>query len=402
MYEIDKNGIERIITNSVFSGDERDNKAIKEALLATMRELCDYSHSVNQSLIEKSLDQNSEYRINDIYTVLLPICDDAEYEAVGLYRMAEPDDNRVFLDCEYDEIKQIVGDLAEKKSYKGRYIKDGKLLSFDYTLEFDGCFLSLQEELYDYAEHYSVKNPIMFSPYSHKSFQLGFDKSLLKDGIKLDFGFRDNHLPVLEGYGLYWNIKRVLEEGKTYDGKMPYADSTKYVFVFPKTKNGDFILPLPLNNQARIYDIQFKEKCVEVTTNHDIESFVELQYIELDLNSRIVKESQSKGWLFSNDISDGIWRVRRLLSEGDIERAIACFREWHDVCCERSSGDGRHIARYSKKYRSDRKNKNMFNTIRREHIRIAKTSKRFLTDYANYILEYLEYYYPEIEWAGEE
>lgn len=403
MNEIDINNIEKKITNSVFSEKEQENKAIKESLLAIMRELCDYSRAVNQRLVENSLCQNTVYRINDIYTVLLPVGDEAEYEAVGLYKMAEASGQRVFLDCEYDKIKQIVGDLAEKRIYKGHYIQDGKLLPFEYSLDFDDSFLRLQEELYDFAEHYSIKNPIVFSPYSHKSFWLRFDTSLLTDDIKLDFCFEDNHIPVIEGiYCLYWNIHQGLEQEKTYDGKLPYGDSTKYVFTFPKSKRGNTPLPLPLNNQARVYDIRFVDKGVEIITDHDIDSFVVLQYADLDFNSRVIKERQSKRLLFSNAVTDGIWRLRRLLSDGDIERAIACFREWHDVSCERSNGEGRPIIRYSKKYRTDRKNKNMFDIIRREHIYIRKTNKKFLTDYANYILEYLEYYYPEIEWAGEE
>lgn len=403
MYEIDKNSLEIIITNSDFSESDQENKAIKGSLLAIMRALCDHSHSVCKDLVDRSLDRNYEYRINDICTVLLPVRDDeAEYEAAGLYKMAEYNDRRIFLDCEYDEIIQIMGDLTEKRSYKGRYTKDGKQFPFEYTLEFDNSFLKLQEELYAYAEHYSVKNPIVFSPYSHKSFRVKYDESLFSKDVKPDFRFADNHIPALEGHCLYWNIKRELVKDKTYAGKSPYGDITKYVFVFPKIRNCDYNLPFPQNNRTCIYDIRFGEKDVGITTDHDIESFSVLRYVELDLNSSVVKERRSKGLLFSNDVSDSIWRVRRLLSDGDIERAVACFGEWHEVCCRRSEGEGSPIKRYLKKYRADRKNKTMFNTIRREYICVNKTGKKFLTDYANYILEYLEYYYPEIEWAGEE
>ena len=173
------------------------------------------------------------------------------------------------------------------------------------------------------------------------------------------------------------------------------------MFLFSKTKKGTVLLPVPENNQAIIYEVRFVEKGVELVTNHDIEDFIILEYIDLDFNSRVVRERQSKKLLFSNEIIDKLQAHRRLLSEGDIERAIGCFMDWQDLHCERSNGDGELIIRYSKKYRADRKSKNMFNTIRREYISIMKREKRFLTDYANYILEYLEYYYPEIEWAGE-
>ena len=402
MNEIDKESLEKKITSSVFSENDEENKAIKNSLLAIMRELCDYTTEVNHSIVNNAHTQQDSYHINDIFTALLPVGDDSEYEAVGLYRMTEYDPFRVFLDCEYDEIRNIVGDLTKKKLYKGHYLKDGKQITFEYSLEFDNTFIKSQECLFKFAEHYRVKNPLILSPYSHKSFWLIFDEDLKKEDFNLDFCFEENHIPVLDGnYCLFWNIKQSAEHEKTYDAKEPYGDTTKYVFLFSKTKKGTVLLPVPENNQAIIYEVRFVEKGVELVTNHDIEDFIILEYIDLDFNSRVVRERQSKKLLFSNEIIDKLQAHRRLLSEGDIERAIGCFMDWQDLHCERSNGDGELIIRYSKKYRADRKSKNMFNTIRREYISIMKREKRFLTDYANYILEYLEYYYPEIEWAGE-
>ena len=402
MNEIDKESIEKKITSSVFSNNDEENKVIKNSLLAIMRELCDYTTDVNHTIVNNAHRQQENCHINDIFTALLPVGDDTEYEAVGLYRMTEYDPFRVFLDSEYDEIRSIVGDLTKRKLYKGHYLKDGKQVSFEYCLKFDNTFIRSQECLFKFAEYYNVKNPLILSPYSHKSFWLVFDESLKNEGDNFDFCFEENHIPVIDGnYCLYWNIKQSTENEKTYDAKEPYGDITKYVFAFNKTKKGNILLPVPENNQAIVYDVRFVEKGVELVTNHDIESFVIFEYIDLDLNSRLVKERQSKKFLFSNEIMDKLQAHRRLLSEGDIERAIGCFMDWQDMHCERSNGNGKPILRYSKKYRADRKNKNMFNTIRREYISIVKRDQRFLTDYVNYILEYLEYYYPEIEWAGE-
>ncbi len=402
MNEIDKESIEKKITYSVFSENDEENKSIKNALLAVMRELCDYTNEVNCAIVNNAHRHQENYHINDIFTALLPFGDDSEYEAIGLYRMAEYDPFRVFLDCEYDEIRNIVGDLTKREPYKGHYLKDGQQVTFKYSLGFDNTFIKMQELLFEFAEHYNVKNPLILSPYSHKSFWLVFDENLKKEGVDLDFCFEENRIPVLDGdFCLYWNIKQSTENEKTYDAKEPYGDATKYVFAFNKTKKGKILLPIPKNNQTVVFDVSFVEKGVELVTNHDIEDFIILEYIDPDLNSSIVKEILAKRLLFSNEITDKFQVHRRLLSEGDIERAIGCFMDWHDIRCERSDGNSKPIIRYSKKYRADRKSKNMFNTIRREYICMIKKDKRFLTDYANYILEYLEYYYPEIEWAGE-
>ncbi len=192
-----------------------------------------------------------------------------------------------------------------------------------------------------------------------------------------------------------------MDSDKTYDAKEPYGDKTKYVYSFNKTKKGNYLLPLPLNNQTKIYEIRFGEKNIEIVTDHDIEDFVVFEYFELDFNSRVVKERQSKKMLFVNRVEEKKHNQRRIVSDGDIERAIGCFREWQDICCNRSNGESKLVIRYSKKYIADRKDKTLFNTIRREYVFFKKTKNRFLTDDANYILQYLEYYYPEIEWAGE-
>ena len=403
MYEIDKESIERKITSTKFSENGETNKAVIDSLLALMKELCDYTQEVNETLVNNACVRNECYRIDDIYTALLVTGDDAEYEAVGLYRMEEYNPYRVFLDCEYDEIRNIVGDLSRKKIYKGSYIKDGRITKFDYSFEFDNSFVKAQERMFSYAEQYCVKNPVVFSPYSHKAFLVKFDESIKKEDVELDFCFEDNNIPVIDGeICLYWNIRQSMETDKTYDAKEPYGDKTKYVYSFKKTKKGIYLLPLPVNNQTKIYEIRFVENGVEIVTDHDIEDFLVFEYNELDLNSRVVKERQSKKMLFVNRVEEKIQNRRRILSEGDIERAIGCFREWQDICCDRSNGEGRkHVIRYSKKYIADRKDKTMFNSIRREYVYFKKTNNRFLTDYANYILEYLEYYYPEIEWAGE-
>ena len=402
MKTIDKESIEKVITNSLFSENDEKNKAVKNSLLSIMNELCTYTQEVNQKLISEAFIKETDYKIHDLYTVILPVGDDTEYEAVGLYKMADYNERRIFLDCEYDEIKNIVGDLSDKKIYKGRYIKNGKLQQFEYSFKFDNSFIVLQERLYSYAEHFCIKNPVILSPYSHKAFWLVFDESIIEDDTEPDFQFEENNIPALTGKCLYWNIKQKFENERTYDSKEPYGDKIKYIYTFKKTKKGSYVLPLPLNNQTCIYEIKYNDTSSEIITDHDVDSFLIIEYIDLDLNSRLVKERQSKNLLFSNEISERLWENHRIISEGDIERAIGGFRDWQNIICERSDGNGKIILRYSKKYRADRKNKNMFNAIHREYLRINKISGRFLTDYANYILEYLEFFYPEIEWAGEE
>ena len=207
MYEIDKNAIEEMIRSSNFSENEEGNKSIKGALISIIDELCNYTTDVNERLINASRIIEEKNRIDTIFTALLPAKDEDEYEAAGLYKMADVLQNRYFLDCEYNEIRNIIGDLSGEKKYKGIYIKENKTIPFEYSLAFDDSFLKKQEIIIAYAEHYNIKNPIIFSPYSHKSVLLKYDDALVQDGVELDFCFKENSLPIIGGkYCLYWNI----------------------------------------------------------------------------------------------------------------------------------------------------------------------------------------------------
>ena len=437
MYEINKSAIEKKIATARFAADEESNRSINNSLLALVEELCDYTNKVGRDLVDGAREREDSPQINDVFAALLPVEAEADYQtAGGLFRMDavseflncrfdESEDSgvelaqtpipektvfhyeRVFLDCEYDEIRNLDGDLSsKKKTYQGRYVdkKSGKTGPFEYSLEFDDSFVKAQEILFDYAEYYRVKNPVVLSPYSRKSFFIKYVEELCSDDIKLDFCFADNKIPVIEGKNrLYWNIKQSVENGKTYDAKEPYGDATKFVFRFEKTKRGGRLLPLPLNNQTRVYSIDVAEDWVDVVINREIEDFIVLEYVDFDSNSGLALERRSKRLLFDNNVVDGTWNRSRILSEADIERAVGCFNGWRYASCERSEGKDKPIVRYSKKYRVDRKAKNMFNAIRREYVGFKGTEdKKFLTDFANYVLEYLEYYYPEIEWIGEE
>ena len=437
MYEIDRNSFEKKIATTRFAENEDSNKTIKSSLLAIIKELCDCTRQVNQSLVDDARKQETPRQIKDVFTVLLPVGADAAYETtVGLYKMdsvsevldceyGETDGtdgnlsrrrttdktkyqyDRVFLDCEYDEIRGIDGDLSgEERTYRGRYVckKDGETGAFDYCLEFDNSFLKAQGMLFDFAELYRVENPVVLSPYSRKSFFVKYAKDLCKDDFELDFCFAENHIPVIEGRNsLYWNIRQSIENERAYDAKAPYGDATKFIYRFRKTKKGNLPLPLPLNNQTRVYSINVTEDGVDIATSREVDDFLIYEYLDFDLNSGLAKERQSKQLLFSNETVNGTGRRRRILAEGDIERAIGCFSGWRAARCERSEGGGIVIPRYSKKYCVDRKAKNMFNAIRRECVSFKGTkNRRFLADFANYVLEYLEYYYPEIEWVGEE
>lgn len=403
MYRIDSEGLEEKIREAKFSTDEEGNKNIRESLLSLVKELCKYTTQVNQTLVEGILERDDNSSIEDIVVALLSDADVEEknFEAVGLYKMVDANEKRIFINDEYENIRIINGDISGKKKYKGKYLKSGKVVEFEYELKFDNSFLKLQELLYKYAELYNICNPVILSPFSHKSFFVVYSNEIEKENVELDFCFEENGIKAIENKNLFWNIKKDSSLNKTYDAKVPYGTDTRYRYTFGKTKKGKYVLPYPVNNQTTIYDVIIGVNGVELVTNRDMDDFILLEYFDVDNDSSNVKAMISAGVLTSNKREYKGVITGRILSEGDVEHAIAPFREWKNLSCSIAQGNSNKIIRYSSRYRVDRKDKVMFSPISRKYICFSKTDGVFLTDYANYVIEYLEYYYPEIEWVGE-
>jgi len=401
MYNLDKEKLKGIIEESCFSEDSEKNKQIRNAFLTFFAELSDYSEIVNNSIISRSAIPKIKGMISEVCVVLMDKSDGERFgDSIGLSRMADTSDV-VFINADHNAIKEIVGDNEASKKYLGEYIKDGKVVSFEYRLRFNRSYVEKQELLYKYAQHYTIINPIIFSPYSFKAFDVIFDRELAEE--ELDFLYQKNGLDVIgiDDRDLFWNIK-VQEENKTYDAKIPYGDSNRYIFEFKKNKKGNYILPLPKNNQTKIYDIEFLEDCIRITTDHDMDDFFVLESLEIDESSSMIKALISNNMLYTNKNTYKGIVSGRIISEADIEHALSPFRNRFGISCKISDGSGVIIKRYTQKYRPNRNDRKLFNTISREYILFNnETKERFLIDYINYVLECLEYYYPEIEWVGE-
>lgn len=404
MYNLDKDKIKSIIENSQFSRDSDKNKQIRDAFLNCFMELCDYSINTNNLIYNNSITPNNSGFLPNISVVLMDRNEGDEIGSnIGLSRMVEAN-NVFFLNTDHNSIKELVGDNGEKKKYKGQYIKQNKVIPFEYSLRFNRNYVERQELLYKYAQHYNIINPVVLSPYSFKSFDVVFDRNIAEE--QLDFLYQKNGLDVIEDKDLFWNIS-VQEQNKTYNAKIPYGDSTRYKFEFKKSKKGNWLLPLTKNNQTKIYDIEFCDDCIYMTTDHDVDDFFLLELLEIDENSSVIKALISDHMLFSNKNEYKGIENRRLLSEADLEHALSPFRELslfreYGIKCSMSKGNGKIVKRYSQKYKPNRHDRKLFNTISREYVSFATESETlFLLDYINYVLEYLEYYYPEIEWVGE-
>lgn len=399
MYNMDIEKLRSLIESTTFC--DENNKGVKDAFLAFFSELSDYTKDVNDAILKQSKRREEKAFLPAISVALMKReSDEKLLNSIGFAPMAEVG-KRVFLDDEYENIKELVGDTGACKQYEGFYIKDNQQQSFFYSLKFDRSYVERQELLYRYSLLYKFANPVVLSPYSYKAFELVYDVEL--KGKELDFQFDKNGLRVVdaEQRDLFWNIA-VSQVSRTYDGKHPYGDNVRYSYEFLKNKKGHYLLPLPLNNQAKIYDIEIDDEAVRITMDCDMSDFVLLEPLDVDDSATEVKALISGGMLYRNAILYNGLINSRLLSEADIEHSIVPFRSNQGVACSISDGSRNIVNRYSKKYRPQKLGRKLFHQIGREYVLFkADADYKFLKDYINYVLEYLEFYYPEIEWVGE-
>ena len=110
---------------------------------------------------------------------------------------------------------------------------------------------------------------------------------------------------------------------------------------------------------------------------------------------------ESAGRLYSNFTDKNCLAAKRILSQCDIEYAIYPFRDYQGIQCEITQKLNEICKRYSYKYRPSPSRQMSSRKLRRVMLKFTfERNEQFKHDYINYVLDYLDYYYPEIEWVG--
>ncbi len=427
MNNIDEETIKTLIAESQFLADvddsdiaNRNNEEVKNILTAVMQELCRYSRDVNTRILNKTISSDNSCVIPEIYTTFIEKPSDLSLKD-KLYKMVDIKDEdaasfnllnnddytykRVFLREEFCNIKKILSDIADNKCYDGICENQGEQKRFNYRLCFDNSYIKIQELIYRYAQHYDIANPVIFSPWSYKSFFLIFPAEV--QDMNLDFSFKENGLNVSSGNSqIYWNI-RCSDKDAAPDAEVPYEDEVRYIYKFQKSRRGNYELPMPKSDSVRIFDIKFSEDFVEISTDCRICSFYLLESMPLNRENKNVRDALKKNILLTNSLSNSYHGIRngRILSEADAEHAIAPFRNGSDwLKCERlplGHDEVKIVDRYPSNILPVCAGKIHFKKVFREYLLFSgDQSVEFAYDYVNYVLQTLEYFYPDIEWAG--
>ena len=364
--------------------------SIKDVLKRTMKELCNYNEDILEGIKEKVLAPKAENEIGEIVCALLS----KEEKAPSILSpLQESSSNFVFIDADYEEMCRIVGENETEKYYEGIYWENGEQKTFHYQFKFNNIFLKAQELLFSLDKYYTMNHSILFCPFCHKAFYMIPKENELPSKIdKIDYCFAKQNIPVIENATLFWNLHIEKTDVIPCIGKAPYGEEQKYKYIIEES-NENWYFVLPENKQTLIYDIQFTEKGTEIWLNCSSESFILIEY-----NS--VNWEQIKGnRIFSNKLEKNLF-TKRICTLGDIEHALFSFRNNMGIICQRAEKLDKICMRYSAKYRNYFQ-RISYHYLKRVYIQFYNHKEfDYIEDYINYVLFYLEYHYPEIEWVG--
>lgn len=314
--------------------------------------------------------------------------------------------NNIFIDEDYDSLKDSIGDFTEEKKFIGIYKYNGIEKEFSYRLKFDDSYLIAQKLLFELSSVYKNDTPVLYNPFASKYFEIisldDLPEKLKKEDI--NFEFEKNNLNVIENAQLYWNIEISGDKSKSlnFDKEVIYDNQKKFEYKIPK-KHKDKEFVLPLSNEAIIYDYNFSDSYLNIVLNLDVSAFRKFRFHEVDKNTVEFKELYNANKIFSNDFVSPLKKVR-LLTDSDIEYAIRPFKNFLNYSCEISFEEPeKKVLRYTNKLLKIYKN-NYIHPLKTIYLVFKENTNsykiKYVCDYINFVITYLRYFYPEIDWIG--
>jgi len=390
--------LQSIIDNTEFHLEKQSENSLKKVLKKTIQELYNYNEVVLEGIKEKVLFPQKEFAIGEIACALIPKEQNINLSPLPLQNEALLKDI-IFIDADYEEMRYIVGDDETEKFYEGFYWINGKKEKFYYKFQFKNVFLEAQKLLFQLDKYYNIDNPILFSPFCQKAFCIIYKDEIPQETERIEYYFKEQSIPVVEDNStLFWNLSVKKTDIISYTVKTPYDSKEKYKYIIEKPEKNWYYI-LPQNNHTLIYDIQFTEKGTEIWLDHDLESFILVEWNDMDWEQTEIKKFQKR--IFSNKLKKNHF-TKRIHSLGDIEHALLPFRNNMNIVCSTTEKLDKIYLRYSAKYKNHFQ-KISYNHLKRVYLKFqAKEFFPYIEDYVNYVLSYLEYQYPEIEWVGGE
>ena len=278
-----------------------------------------------------------------------------------------------FLSVPYEELKNFL-----YKNYQGK--------NFKYRLTPNYQFIEAEKKIFRISEIYNLPIQI-YSPYARRAVDICIFENSEEDFSSLpDLRLAENNLSekLLTENKFFWNV----EIKKSADVSWFKNDEKFFEYGFDADKK-DFILPKNDSDfNAGIEAEKFDGKIILRSQYELSEEFELIKILPVE-----------------NKIASRIFSKPRIRTKGDINFILKCFERENFSCRFENFGNtGEKILRYSKEfeYPTSQEQNLLRAKIKLPVINIKFSGdKKFLTDYANYVLHFLEENYPEFNWAGE-
>lgn len=445
----DRDELQRIVERSSLSDEW------KKILQETFAELSKRNDVVLNEIRERALREDSNLRADlsdgwDVVTALVSSGQAGEmtkfYEIIKMREQRADEENLLaeslcidlegdyFLDCSYAEAKDLCADEFDTVfPYQGYIETDGERMPFHYRIVPNLRYIERERQLWDMAHLYHIARPAIFSPYARRAvkIQIPNEEREIADRLREDcenhapFCFADNDLDdkLLCDRHLLWNVRTATRELPSYGGVdgdersyfAPYGDQEIYRYEFSNVNENEFICPVPEEMEAVIAaEKDWEQKRIILITRRRLQS---------DCMSMTIlrsAEEQGKGGegcaVFSNRDSArraSAFPKERLRTQGDLERVLyALSMPNYNFSCsfaEVSSTVKTYpnvIMRYSNELRYGDadvlREQSLYGKNRHLpycYLRFSGEPK-FLNDYAEFVLSFLEYRYPDVQWVG--
>lgn len=369
--------------------------------LSARKETWDYLWQINTALVKNSDVENMKNKGFNEIKVGNGIFEKNTFKDKSLEDRAKDfkNESQFFLECAYEDLENIC-----QKQYKGCIFNEsGEAKYFHYSLIPQYRFIKKEEILFKTADLYKITRPVIFSPYARRAVDIRLEDISLDEFIaggktNTSLMLEDNGLKdkLLTDYRLMWNVE--IEDGT--EVLTSSSDSDSYQYFYDPNEENVFIYP-----QDECDAIYKKEDRIEVIYHDEAKSdkyekVTIMPVDDEDYDRCFVNEFDYKQ--FDKEIT--------LRTVADINNVLTRFRnKTNGFHCRFAQIIDKHqlksdiIRRYKKEY-SYLKNKNDLyaGALRYKPYCCIDFygNGMFLTDYANYVLYYMEQNYPEFNWIG--
>lgn len=260
---------------------------------------------------------------------------------------------------------------------------------FTYQLKPNYQFVEAEHKIFRLSQIYKVPFKI-FSPYARRAVDIRIAGKSKEDFTRLadlNFKLAENNLQgkLLMNEKFYWNVKI---KSCTEQWQHKVGDLYEYGYT-DGIDAATYIVP---NSDANLDDeLEFVKADGQII----LKTPREFPDGECDLIKILPLKSKIHSKIFSKP---------RLRTAGDINFVLKCLSRENYSCRFGKFGGNANVKRYSGEHKYfTSADENLLRAKRQLPTCSVKFSgdELFLTDYANYVLNFLEERYPEFNWAGE-